>query len=326
MPKSLKGRIALFISSVLLPISIAVAVYFAVHEGTQLREQASAQAAREVASVLDLLAMTDQQLGLRVQSAMKLLQERSQALGPATAGPMVQVGEHTVPNLMFGAHGQAEKYELADAVTAVAGGTVTLFSKSGDKFVRVSTNVMKEGKRAVGTVLDPNGSAIAQIDAGRAFYGQVDILGTPYVTGYEPIRNAAGSTVGILYVGYQVDVKLLEDTVGRARLLKGGVVAVVDDKGKVRFRSSHVDEQTVDKAVNSNEPGWVRLEKTFPEWGFKVVAAYPAAEVAAAQRSRAMTIIAGAIVAGCAVLGVLMLLLQQLVLRPIGGEPQTAMD
>jgi methyl-accepting chemotaxis protein len=326
MPKSLKARVALFISCVLLPLSIGVAIYFAVREGTQLREQASAQAAREVASVLDLLAMTDQQLGLRVQSSMKLLQERSQALGPASTGAPVKVGEHTVPDLMFGTTGQADKYDLADAVTAVAGGTVTLFSKSGDKFVRVSTNVMKEGKRAVGTVLDPKGSAIAKINAGQPFYGQVDILGNPYVTGYEPIRNAAGATVGILYVGYQVDVKLLEETVGRARLLKGGVVAVVDDKGKVRFRSSNVDEATVANAVDANDSGWVRFEQTFPAWNFKVVAAYPAAEVAAAQRSRGMTIIAGAIVAGCAVLGVLMMLLQRMVLNPIGGEPETAMD
>ena len=52
MPKSLKARIALFISCVLLPISIGVAIYFAVREGSQLREQASAQATREVGSVL----------------------------------------------------------------------------------------------------------------------------------------------------------------------------------------------------------------------------------------------------------------------------------
>ena len=57
--------------------------------------------------------------------------------------------------------------------------------------------------------------------------------------------------------------------------------------------------------------GWVRLEKPFEAWNFKVVAAYPAAEVAAAQRSRAVTIIGGAIVMGCVVLGVLMSLLQK---------------
>lgn len=326
MFKSLKTRIALFISCVLLPISIGAAVYFAMREGSQLREQASMQAAREVSGVLDLLSISDQQLALRVQSSMKLLQERSAALGAASSGATVKVGDHNVPELLFGGHSQVEKYELADAITQIAGGTVTLFSKADEKFVRVSTNVMKEGKRAVGTVLDPKGAAIAEINAGRAFYGQVDILGNPYITGYEPIRNAAGATIGILYVGYQVDMKVLEDTVGRAKLLQGGVVAVIDDKGKVRFHTSGVSDDTVAEAIDAKASGWVRLAKPFDAWNFKVVAAYPAAEVAAAQRSRAVTIIGGAIVMGCVVLGVLMLLLQNLVLRPIGGEPQIAMD
>ena len=47
MAKSLQARIAVFISCVLLPISIGAAVYFAMREGSQMREQASAQAARE---------------------------------------------------------------------------------------------------------------------------------------------------------------------------------------------------------------------------------------------------------------------------------------
>jgi methyl-accepting chemotaxis protein len=326
MFRSLKARIAVFISCVLLPISIGAAVYFAMREGSQMREQASAQAAREVSGVLDLLTISDQQLTLRVQSSMKLLQERSSALGAASSGATVKIGDHNVPELLFGGHSQVEKYQLADAITQIAGGTVTLFSKSGDKYVRVSTNVMKEGRRAVGTVLDPKGAAIVEIKAGRAFYGQVDILGNPYVTGYEPIRNAAGATIGILYVGYQVDMKVLEDTVGQAKLLNGGVVAVVDDKGKVRFHTAGASEESVAQAVDANAPGWVRLEKPFQPWNFKVVAAYPAAEVAAAQRSRAVTIIGGAILVGCVVLGVLMTLLQTLVLRPIGGEPQIAMD
>ena len=57
MPKSLKARIALFTSCVLLPISIGVAIYFAVREGTQLREQAAAQALTVLAAVAVLAAV-----------------------------------------------------------------------------------------------------------------------------------------------------------------------------------------------------------------------------------------------------------------------------
>jgi hypothetical protein len=82
------------------------------------------------------------------------------------------------------------------------GGTATLFAKTGADYVRVSTNVPKDNGRATGTILDPKGKAIAEIDQGKAFYGDVDILGKPYVTGYEPIKDGSGKVIGIYYVGY----------------------------------------------------------------------------------------------------------------------------
>jgi len=69
--------------------------------------------------------------------------------------------------------------------------------------VRVATNVKKDdGSRAIGTILDPKGRAIVAIAKGEPFFGEVDILGKPYVTGYKPIRDGSGSLIGIYYVGY----------------------------------------------------------------------------------------------------------------------------
>lgn len=84
-----------------------------------------------------------------------------------------------------------------------AQGTATIFVKNGDEYIRVATNVKKDdGSRAIGTVLDPKGKAIEFIRKGEAFYGEVDILGKPYITGYKPIRDASQNVIGIYYVGY----------------------------------------------------------------------------------------------------------------------------
>ena len=40
------------------------------------------------------------------------------------------------------------------------------------------------------------------IRKGEAYYGDADILNKPYVTGYEPIRDAGNSVIGIYFVGY----------------------------------------------------------------------------------------------------------------------------
>jgi hypothetical protein len=41
------------------------------------------------------------------------------------------------------------------------------------------------------------------IKAGKAYYGEVPILGTPYITGYEPIKDSSGAEIGVYYVGYK---------------------------------------------------------------------------------------------------------------------------
>lgn len=104
--------------------------------------------------------------------------------------------------LFFGGTKINGNYELVDALKTKYNCTATFFVKKEDGFVRVSTNVMKDGNRAIGTMLDPNGKAIAAIRNGEAFYGVVDILGKQYDTGYEPIKNGAGEIIGVYYIGY----------------------------------------------------------------------------------------------------------------------------
>jgi hypothetical protein len=43
---------------------------------------------------------------------------------------------------------------------------------------------------------------IGVIQKGDAYCGDANILGKPYVTGYEPIRNAEKNVIGIYFVGY----------------------------------------------------------------------------------------------------------------------------
>jgi hypothetical protein len=68
--------------------------------------------------------------------------------------------------------------------------------KNGDEYVRVATNVKKDdGSRAIGTVLEPKGKAIQSINKGEPFYGEVDILGKPYINaqGGRPTDGHAGA-------------------------------------------------------------------------------------------------------------------------------------
>ena len=108
--------------------------------------------------------------------------------------------------LLFGSTRMNGNYTLVDSLKEKFKCTATFFARKGDGFIRVATNVIKDdGSRAVGTVLDPNGPAIAAINKGGAYYGIADILGKKFETGYEPIKNAAGEIIGVYYIGYRLE-------------------------------------------------------------------------------------------------------------------------
>jgi hypothetical protein len=138
-----------------------------------------------------------------VQAAMQLLKSKAATLGaPSVNGEEALAGKN-LPALHFGATKMNNNFVLVGEVQKEMGGTATIFVKNGDEFVRVATNVRTDdGSRAIGTILDPKGKAIGAIANGGSYFGEADILGEPYITGYEPIRDESNNVIGIYYVGY----------------------------------------------------------------------------------------------------------------------------
>ena len=166
-------------------------------------------AARILAAVLFVAVLSpiavNAQTDPKVQKAMAALKAATAKLGAPRVDGMEAVSGKSASALYFGTTKINNSFEIVDAIVKEHGGTATLFAKTGDEYVRVSTNVPKpDGSgRATGTILDPAGKAIVNVNKGEAFYGEVTILGVPYITGYEPIKDASGKVIGIYYVGYK---------------------------------------------------------------------------------------------------------------------------
>jgi methyl-accepting chemotaxis protein len=119
---------------------------------------------------------------------------------------MVTVGDKRVPTLRIGDKPLNLDFTIPDRFTRQTGGNATIFVAVGDDFVRVSTSVKKEnGERAVGTALDRSGAAYAAVRAGKPYIGLAKLFGKQFMTDYEPIRDAGGKVIGVLYVGVDVD-------------------------------------------------------------------------------------------------------------------------
>ena len=141
----------------------------------------------------------------RVTKSMETLKSMTAKLGAPKLEGKDAVGGKEAPALYFGTTKVNNNFDIVDAIGKEDGRgmTASLFAKSGDEYIRVSTSVPKpDGSgRAMGTVLA--GPALESIKAGKAHYGEVPILGTPYVTGYEPMKDSSGAQIGAYYVGYK---------------------------------------------------------------------------------------------------------------------------
>lgn len=90
--------------------------------------------------------------------------------------------------------------EIADFLSKICSGKVTIFN--GD--TRVATTVKDSaGNRQVGT--KASGAIIDNvIRQGKFFVGKASVLGEDHYAAYQPIKDATGKTIGMLFVGVSV--------------------------------------------------------------------------------------------------------------------------
>ncbi len=114
---------------------------------------------------------------------------------------------------------------VVDEAARVSKGVATIFL--GD--LRVATNIMKpDGTPAVGTRLTDETIRSAVLKDGRTFRGSTTILGNRYLTIYEPIRDLAGSVIGIVFVGLPAaELDMVEANVIWQGIEAGGVTLLL---------------------------------------------------------------------------------------------------
>jgi hypothetical protein len=302
------------------------AVGFSVWAMQQVQSRVRQRIADNVTSIQGVFGTTATLMQDRVRASMALLQDQIKVRGGAEKGAQVSVAGKTVNDVLIGGKGQAGDFELVDYVTRMNKGTATIFTKDGDRFVRIATNVMKDdGTRAVGTELNNTTPAYAELKSQRAFYGVVDILGNPYFTAYEPLLGKNGESIGIAYVGYKAELPVLSQALEQAHLLKSGFVAVIDSS-KARYMPSWVTAEQVQEATANKDGSWVINRSPLPEWGLTIVSAYPAAELRAQGQKVGFGVALAGIILGAAISATLFFLLDRKVLHLLGGEPRVAAD
>jgi methyl-accepting chemotaxis protein len=156
----------------------------------------------------------------------------------ALPGPVRVDGSRTValngynaPVVTSGGQPLNQDFGIVDAFSRSTRGVATVFVRTGDDFLRVTTSLRKEdGSRAYGTLLGTGHPAYRQVMAGEAYLGTARLFGRHYMTKYTPVKDGAGQVVAILFVGLDIteDVAHLLEDIRSARIGERGHYFLVD--------------------------------------------------------------------------------------------------
>ena len=311
----------------LLLLVVAVPFLLTSQQTSHQLDHRHAEAKEQALVLARLLKVIDVLVSDQADNAMRLLKTQAGAMGESAVAGEVLIAGRTIPDLQLGAISLADNHLLVDSVSALSGGTSTVFVKAGDDFVRVATNVKhKNGLRAVGTKLNPQGKPITALRQALPFSGVVEILNEPYITRYEPIQDKTGAVIGAYYVGFKVDMKVVRDSVQGIRQLQSGFAAILDADDEIRFVSSHINPHEADIIIKSQPENWAFVQEQIPDWGFKVIVAYSIDEARAVGLSESWGFVLLGTTLGAVLIGMILWQLRRLILAPLGADPALAID
>ncbi|QHC98436.1 methyl-accepting chemotaxis protein [Pseudomonas sp. R84] len=222
--------------AVILAIVISGSTVFALRSldsaNLATREEHLASEARLLADQLSTFHGT---LRESTQRLSGLFEKRfSAGLSIHPSEPVTVAGTQT-PGLHLGSEVLNNNFKEVDEFKQMTAGVATLFVRSGEDFVRVSTSLTKQdGTRAIGTLLDHAHPAYAKLMAGQSYVGRALLFERSYMTQYTPVRDGSGKVIAVLFVGFDyTDAQNAQfDNLKRFRIGQTGSLALLDEQNK----------------------------------------------------------------------------------------------
>ncbi|MHC8369214.1 methyl-accepting chemotaxis protein [Pseudomonas sp. ZT5P21] len=236
---------------VILAIVISGSTVFALRSldtaNLATREEHLASEARLLADQLSTFHGT---LRESTQRLAGLFEKRFSAGLSVHADDPVTVAGTQTPGLHLGNEVLNNNFKEVDEFKQMTAGVATVFVRSGEDFIRVSTSLSKQdGSRAIGTLLDHANPAYARLMAGQSYVGRALLFERSYMTQYTPVRDGSGKVIAVLFVGFDyTDAQNAQfANLKRFRIGQTGSLALLDEQNKWLVPIAGV--QALDKAV-----------------------------------------------------------------------------
>jgi len=233
-------RLALLSCVLVAAIVTGSTLAFTHAAGAQIRDQVRARLAEKNQSIATTIALFDRSLDAEVDRTTTLFASFLPTDFALDDTQKVDIAGVATPTFTAGGKVLNLDFTIPDQFLAKSGAISTVFARSGDDFVRVTTSLKKQdGSRAIGTLLDRKGPAYAPLMAGRTYTGLAPLFGRQYITQYRPVKDASGRVIGALFVGVDVtaDIAALKADIGKLKIGTSGYYFVLDaSSGPTRGR------------------------------------------------------------------------------------------
>ncbi|CAO98003.1 methyl-accepting chemotaxis protein [Erwinia tasmaniensis] len=171
----------------------------------QVRTQTLANMTNQVDGIGDMAGMFNATLREEVSNYAELFKSFLPKRFSLDESQHIQVGELITPTLRAGLRTLNLDQVLVDDFQQRTGAISTIFVRSGNEFIRISTSLRKEdGNRAIATPLDHGSPAWQAIQRGEIFHGVALLFGKRYITQYQPVQDGSGRIIAILFVGVDI--------------------------------------------------------------------------------------------------------------------------
>jgi len=201
------------------------------HTSQKLESLAIEDLHNQSTGVVDMVQMFNTSLTEEVESYTRLFTTFLPQPLNLDASQTRTINGQTVPLLKGGDTELHENNTTPDDFLNRTGAISTLFVRSGDDFVRVATSLRKEnGDRAIGTKLDHASPAWAVVAKGEVYRGLALLFGKRYITQYQPVKDAGGQVIAIIFVGVDIthSWNVMREKILSRRLGESGHFFVLD--------------------------------------------------------------------------------------------------
>ncbi|MEA3123497.1 MAG: methyl-accepting chemotaxis protein [Caballeronia sp.] len=199
--------------------------------GQQINAQALERMDDDSRAIGTMIRLYDKAVSAEVERYMTLFSSFLPTDFTLDETQKVDIGGMATPTFKAGNTPMNLDFSIPDQFLDRSGAIATVFARTGDDFVRVTTSLKKQdGARAIGTLLDRKSPAYAPMLGGKRFIGMATLFGKQYITEYKPVTDSSGRVIGALFVGVDVtpEIKTLQQNIRDLTIGQNGYFFVVD--------------------------------------------------------------------------------------------------